>query len=252
MVGTAVYAILANGPGGTSSQQDAVEVFQQPATPVPTPTPGPIPPTIEYFYADPTSIVAGNCVVLSWKAGGGTSVMKLSRNGQVILENAPLTGQAQDCLQKPGSVGYSLVARNPQGQQTQADVFVNVTAPPVVNPLPGSMWRLVAFFDGVGAMISADPNVVTLLKFDSESTFSGNGGCNDFSGNYQASGTIIAINPSIQTGKMMCDQPVMDQESRFLQLLPASTRFEVLGSTLSLYNEASQLLLQMTVAVEPR
>lgn len=247
LVGTTVYAIMATGPGGTSSQQDAVEVRPQPATPVPTPTPGPIPPTIEYFYADPKNILAGNCIVLSWKAGGGTNNLRLSRDGQVILENAPITGQAQDCLQKPGSVGYSLVARNPQGQQTQADVFVNITAPPVVNPLPGSMWKLVAYYDGVGAMISADPNMVTLLRFDTETVFSGNGGCNTFNGMYQASGTSININPSIQTGMVMCDQLVMNQETRFLQLFPVSVRFDVLGSTLNLFDNAGQLLLQMSV-----
>jgi ABC-type amino acid transport substrate-binding protein/heat shock protein HslJ len=252
MVGTTVYAILANGPGGTSSQQDGVEVLQQPATPVPTPTPGPIPPTVEYFYADPTNIVAGNCVVLSWKAGGGTTNLRLSRNGQVILDNAPLTGQAQDCLQKPGSIGYSLVAKNPQGQQTQADVFVNVTAPPVVNPLPGSMWKLVAYFDGVGAMISANPSVTTILKFDSDTVFSGNAGCNDYNGNYQSSGTNIGFNPNIQTSMVMCDQMVMDQETRFLQLLPFSTQYEVLGSTLSLYDSAGQLILQLGVSAQPK
>ena len=250
-VGTAVYAIQASGPGGTSSQQDAVDVLQQPATPVPSPTPAPLPPVIEYFYADPTDVTAGNCVVISWKAGGGTNYMRLVRNGQTILDNAPLTGQAQDCLQKTGTVTYNLIARNPQGQQTQADAYVNVSAPPVVNPLPGSMWQLVAYYDGVGAMISANPNVLTILKFDSDTIFSGNGGCNNYNGNYQATGTSLSVNSNIQTGQMMCEEAVMAQENRFLQLFTGAVRFEVLGSQLNLYDGSNQLILQLSVAITP-
>jgi polar amino acid transport system substrate-binding protein len=251
-LGTVVYAIQADGPGGTSTQQDAVDVLPQPATPVPTATPGPIPPAIDYFYADPTDIVAGNCIVLSWKASGGATQLVLTRDGQTILNNAPIVGQAQDCLQRPGVVGYSLLATNPQGQQARADTFVNVSSPPVTNPLPGSKWILTAYYDGVGAMISANPAVTTLLNFTDETSFSGNGGCNDYSGVYQASGTSIFIDPNIQQTKVQCDEVVMDQEVRFLQLLITSARFEVIGSTLNLYDSRNQLILQMSVAAGPR
>jgi heat shock protein HslJ len=250
-VGTTVYSIEASGPGGTSVQQDSVDVLQQPATPVPTQPPVPQPPVIEYFYGDPTEVMVGQCIMLSWKAGGGTNYVQLIRQGQVILDSAPFTGQAQDCLQKQGQVVYELLARNPQGQSTNATVTVNVVAPPVTNPLPGSIWELVAFYDGVGAMVTSNPNVKTVLNFDNNTNFSGNAGCNNYNGIYSSSGTTIRFDPNISTTGMICDDFTMNQEAFFLALLPSSVRFEVVGSDLYLYNAANQLILQMRVPVTP-
>jgi len=73
---------------------------------------------------------------LGWGIIG--SVAAIYRNyfvfGQVILDNAPLTGQAQDCLQKVGLVQYKLIAANPAGQRTESVLNVNVTSPPEGGP----------------------------------------------------------------------------------------------------------------------
>ncbi len=103
-----------------------MDVLSKPAEPSPTSFP---PAVIEYFLSDRNDVQVGSCVILSWKAGGGANWAQMQRDGQVILDNAPLSGQAQDCLQKVGLVQYKLVAANPTGQRTESAVNVNVTSP---------------------------------------------------------------------------------------------------------------------------
>ncbi len=124
--GAMTYYLEANGNSGKDSRQDSVDVLTRPAEPSPTSFP---PAVIEYFLSDRSDVQIGNCIVLSWKVSGGANWAQMQRDGQVILDNAPLTGQAQDCLQKAGMVQYKLVAANPTGQRTESAVNVNVTSP---------------------------------------------------------------------------------------------------------------------------
>jgi polar amino acid transport system substrate-binding protein len=140
--GTVVYRLEATGPGGTSTQSDSIQVLAQPSTPMPTPTTAPLPPVIEYFSVNPQEVQVGGCIILSWRIGGGANRALLSRDGSVILDNAPLSGEAQDCLQRTGQVTYKMVAYNPQNQIAEANASVNVIAPTVYNSMPGSFWDL--------------------------------------------------------------------------------------------------------------
>jgi len=250
-LGMVVYKLEANGPGGNSVLLDNVNILSQPATPVPSPTPAPSLPVVDYFTVNPIEVQVGNCVLLSWKASGGATRAILMRDGAVILQNAPLNGQAQDCLQKTGQVNYLYVAYNAQNQSAEAGVSVQVTSPPVTNPLPGSIWDLQAYFDGVGAMIQVDPNLGIDLQFSSNTSFNGYGGCNDFNGTYSSSGTSLVFDPNIQMTNRSCSQPVMDLESRYLQLLRTTAKFEVLGNQLNLFDGGNQMILQFKIGVEP-
>jgi ABC-type amino acid transport substrate-binding protein len=129
--GAMKYRVEVNGNSGTDAREDSVDVLPKPEAPTATSNP---PPVIEYFLSDRTDVQVGNCVVLSWKVSGGANWAQMQRDGQVILDNAPLTGQAQDCLQKVGLVQYKLIAANPAGQRTESVLNVNVTSPPEGGP----------------------------------------------------------------------------------------------------------------------
>jgi polar amino acid transport system substrate-binding protein len=129
--GVMTYRVEANGPAGNDAREDAVEVLARPAAPTATSIP---PAVIEYFLSDRSDVQVGNCIVLSWKVSGGANWAQMLRNDQVILDNAPLAGNAQDCLQKVGLVQYKLIAANPQGQRTESVLNVNVTSPPADGP----------------------------------------------------------------------------------------------------------------------
>ena len=109
--------------GTTDSRQISIQVIANlPATPKPVA----LAPVIIEFQASPVEISSGDCTVLSWKTGGGTILVKLYRSGNLVLNDAPLEGKAQDCIQEPGQVVYRLVAVNLAEQMTEAEISVLV------------------------------------------------------------------------------------------------------------------------------
>jgi L-lactate dehydrogenase complex protein LldE len=63
-------------------------------------------PVITNFSVQPGQINVGECVNVSWSTGGGTAVTRLFRDGTNIQDNAPVSGNIQDCLGNAGTVTY--------------------------------------------------------------------------------------------------------------------------------------------------
>jgi ABC-type amino acid transport substrate-binding protein len=110
-----------------------------------TPTPGPAAPVIYSFSADPTQVIAGQCVTLRWSFGGqNLALARLFRGQQVILQDMALNGSSWDCPTQPGMTEYRLVVDSEFSGSTSSSKFVNVTpasqptptSPPVPPPLP--------------------------------------------------------------------------------------------------------------------
>jgi heat shock protein HslJ len=64
------------------------------------------------------------------------------------------------------------------------------------------------------------------LTFAAEGRVNGNGSCNRYFGSFKLSGETLTI-AETGTTRMMCDQPLMEQERRLLQALESVRRFEV-------------------------
>ena len=64
---------------------------------------------------------------------------------------------------------------------------------------------------------------------------SGTGGCNRLTGTYETSGDTLRFGP-LATTRMACEEAVMRRETAFLAALAATTRFEVAGSHLVLFD----------------
>ncbi|WP_374689255.1 transporter substrate-binding domain-containing protein [Promineifilum sp.] len=219
---TVEYRLQATGPGGASQALGYVNVVS-PATATPVPTAVPSEPIIDAFEITPTQIQTGQCVQISWRASGATWLVRLLRNNVLVLDNAGLTGSAQDCLQTAGTIVYQLVASTAGGQSTSRDQSVLVTEAPPVNPLAGKSFDLAA--------LNNNPLITDTLisvTFDADGRMNGNGGCNNFSGRYTAeNGTITVTDISI--GRVMCVIPegVMEQEQAFIDALRAAVVFEL-------------------------
>ncbi|MEZ4515607.1 MAG: NBR1-Ig-like domain-containing protein [Chloroflexota bacterium] len=146
VIGTVQYSLQAQGPGGTSQAQDYVNVANTgTATPVPTTVPSA--PIIDYFNVAPPQIPAGECVQITWGTSGGSWLVRLLRNNVLVLDNAALSGSAQDCLPNPGTITYQLVASTTGGQSTTSQQTVLVTEGSVANPLAGKTYFLIGLFN---------------------------------------------------------------------------------------------------------
>jgi heat shock protein HslJ len=202
-------------------------------------------PVINYFTAEPTQIKAGACVNLTWQTSGGATHVQLMRNQYVILDNAQLTGGAQDCPDTTGQVVYTLSAKNAVGNSVTNQQIVNVEAPPPANPLVGTHWQMLSYYDGVGAMLAILPGTDVDITFGAASDIGGSAGCNTYSGSYIVSGASMAMT-GISATKKVCDSPagIMQQESTFLGLLSQTQTYSLNGSQLKFFNSNGQLLLE--------
>ena len=123
--GNVAYGIEARGSGGVSRGHQNVNVVGQ-ATATPAPPPPSDHPVIHAFSVQPDQIGAGGCADLRWQTGGGTSWVNIWRGEYMVWENAPLSGQVQDCPEGRGTLKYRLIAYNPQDKRLHQDQFVTV------------------------------------------------------------------------------------------------------------------------------
>jgi len=144
------YQLRARGPGGDSVAVRAIDVASPtqptstptptptpilPATPTPTPTSVP-PANVQQFIVSPNQIQAGQCAGITWVVVGDPAMVQISRDMQLLFDNAPLTGTAQDCPAMPGTYIYRIEVVNRVGQISdfREVALVVVDAPATATP----------------------------------------------------------------------------------------------------------------------
>lgn len=253
--GTATYIIEATGAGGTSRLQRAVTVVQPPPLSTPTPLPSPTPqvpptatpaaPIIYSFALNPAQIEAGQCTTVSWQVGGDVTKITVSRDGAILLDNAPFNGREQDCLAEGGTYTYRLDAEGRDGRSEFAQQTLTVTAAPSGSPLEETDWFLRSYYDGIGAQVGLlDGTAITAL-FGTSGSLSGSAGCNTYNAGFTAGDPALTINPPLST-QQTCAIPegIMQQEQAYLDLLPTAAFYEISGDTLTIYNRQRAPILQ--------
>lgn len=93
-------------------------------------------PTIARFTIDPSpQIAVGQCVNLHWDVQGNIQRVRLLRNNQTLWEEAPYSGNTQDCP-SAGGVDYTLEASGPGGTN-RASNHIEVVVQPAATATPG-------------------------------------------------------------------------------------------------------------------
>jgi heat shock protein HslJ len=122
--------------------------------------------------------------------------------------------------------------------QPEAPTSQTQPNPPAEQPgLSGTRWILA---DLNGAAPIAD-NVPT-LEFGANGQASGNGSCNQYFGSYTIDGDTLNFGQFGST-MMGCEEPVMQQETSFLQTLGTAAVFTVAGDTLTITTAADATLI---------
>jgi heat shock protein HslJ len=102
---------------------------------------------------------------------------------------------------------------------------------PAGAPLEGTTWRL-AEIGGRPVAGTADSARPSLHLVRDTRKVQGSAGCNRMMGSYELSGASLKFGPLMAT-KMAC--PSMETEQAFLAALDSTIRYEINGSSLTLY-----------------
>jgi heat shock protein HslJ len=196
---------------------------------------------------NPTQIETGGCTQVSWQVGGDVVRIQISRNGDVLLDNAPYSGSEQDCLDVGGSYAYRIDVRGEDGQLEFSQQTLTVIDTPVGPPLEGTNWILDRYYDGVGAMIRPIDGTEITAVFGVDGTVTGFAGCNNYAATYSVDGNSITIGPpavELAGETEECEAGILQQEQQYLTLLPTSTSFSLSSGFLSMSDANGRLILQ--------
>jgi heat shock protein HslJ len=116
--------------------------------------------------------------------------------------------------------------------------------PPPANPasfsLTGTEWLL----EDLGGLGVAD-NIQATLSFPEAGKVAGNGSCNRFFGSAEVSGDSMKLGPLGAT-RMMCPEPAMNQEAKYINALQAADHFEWKAPYLLIYSKGLEKPLRFT------
>jgi heat shock protein HslJ len=113
-------------------------------------------------------------------------------------------------------------------------------APPVSFSLSNSEW-LLEDLSGSGVL----DNVQATLTFPEAGKVAGSGSCNRFSGAAEIDRNALKFGPLAST-RMACPEPVMNQETKYLEALQAAERFEWKDPYLLVYCKGLEKPLRFT------
>lgn len=109
--------------------------------------------------------------------------------------------------------------------------------------LTRTQWEATAITNGQQGVVNVlDGTTLTALFEIEDDRLSGNTGCNTYTTTFSRDGDEITIEPAALT-LMACDEPIMDQESQFMQALEQAATFELGHETLYLRGEDGALLV---------
>lgn len=94
-------------------------------------------PNIARFTVDPSpKVQAGQCVNLHWEVQGNVQRVKLLRNNETIWDEAPFSGNRQDCPPGSGGVDYTIEATGPGGTNRSSNHIDLITQEATATPAP--------------------------------------------------------------------------------------------------------------------
>lgn len=101
-----------------------------------------------------------------------------------------------------------------------------------VAALQGAAWKI-ENINGGGVIDSSNATVT----FGTDGRMSGSGGCNNFTGQYEASGNDIAVSGGIAMTRKACAPALMEQDQRLLTILHSARNYSISNGVLTILNK---------------
>jgi len=118
---------------------------------------------------------------------------------------------------------------------------------PVSKELAGTSWTVTGVNNGRDAVQGTSLTEALTLEFGTDSTVSGNSGCNTFTGTYTQEGEDIAIT-DVGSTMMACEEAVATLEQQYQTALQAATTVRLSGIILDLVDAEGATQVTLTKA----
>lgn len=204
----------------------AAQVVNVIPAPQPTPTQPPIPelpPIIDYFIVDQQQISLGECVNLSWSYRGTSLVSaQITRNSEIIISDASISGSAQDCPASPGQITYRLNVYSEFADSAHNEQYVTVY--PQVSP--------------------EKPPEILFFTVDPQQTF----GNENIRLSWSISGTSLVASSLQQDGQEIATDVLMNDS--FEVWIDPAWQGKSITFTLIVYSEAGSAQAEVQVVVQ--
>lgn len=109
-------------------------------------------------------------------------------------------------------------------------------------------WQVTAYNNGQQAVVNVLADSSLTAVFGDDDTINGSGGCNTFNTTYETGDDDTITIQQAMTTLIACDQPIMDQETAFLQALEQSASYELGARILTLHAADGALLVSFSSA----
>lgn len=116
--------------------------------------------------------------------------------------------------------------------------------------LAGTTWRVLAYNNGHGGVVSVAADTVARVEFEHKGRITGTGGCNAFTGDFATRGSSLAITQLAGT-RHACSEPdgVMEQEARLMTALGSVASYRIEGERLELRTADGALAVNLVRAI---
>jgi heat shock protein HslJ len=169
----------------------------------------------------------------TYKVTGNVLTIKLGASTMMACD-PKIMDQAQAYLAAlSSSATYQITGKQLQITNGGGKVAVTFTVLEST-PLVGTTWQATTYNNGRGGAQSLALGTEITAIFGADGTLSGSAGCNNYSTTYQVITSTIKISPAIATTRMMCPDPVMQQEAAYLAALPTATTYRIESTRLEL------------------
>jgi len=143
------------------------------------------------------------------------------------------------------AVGILVIVTSGCGKDKVASGGSSSSGP--VQSLAGTSWTLTSY-STVGSSTPTSAAAPAALTFRSAGALSGTTGCNSFSGTYTAEASKLTIKLGPMTQAACADAATQAQETAITQLLPTTTSYELVATSLTLKDQRGATLLAYTAA----
>jgi len=205
-----------------------------PATPTPTATPAPA----AYFTASRTEITAGETSVLSWNVTNVQAVYVYPVGANWTEYGT--TGQGSKTVQPFITTTYQMRVVRLDGVTELFNVEIKVN-----NGLTSGIWRVSAYADSTGILVSVLPDTQLDSTFSTSGQVSGSGGCNTYTGAFTAYDVTLRISIQNQS-QSTCDENVMTQEQAFYRAMDSAAQMSIVGNTMTVLSSTGRTVLSYT------